>query len=351
MIAKEVLSIEWINQISVQNKSENKKTADKTLIEKVIRALLLLEGLSQSNLKFTFKGGTAVMLLLENPKRFSIDIDIIVPDKINFEILFEKFFTSKGFTRVELNERNTSSEIEKFHYKFFYESIHQNQENNILLDILIEKNHYSKPKFLAIDSPFVKQEGKPLTVSIPSIEDIIGDKLTAFAPNTTGIPYKKSMEIMKQLYDIGKLFEKVKDISILSQTFENIALVEMKYRNLSGDINIVLEDIIQTALCICTRGKAGQGDFDALQKGIKQLTNYIFSESYHIEKAFVHASRSAYLATLIKYEQKEFVRFQYATQVKEWSIDTETQTRLNKLKKSSPESFFYWYQVFLLEKE
>ena len=125
----------------------------------------------------------------------------------------------------------------------------------------------------------------------------------------------------------------------------------MKYRNLSGDINIVLDDIVQTALCICTRGKAGQGDFDSLQKGIKQLTNYIFSESYHIEKAFVHASRSAYLATLIKYERKEFVRFQDAIQVKDWSIDSEIFTRLNKLKKSSPESFFYWYQVFLLEKK
>ena len=38
---------------------------------------------------------------------------------------------------------------------------------------------------------------------IPSFEDLLGDKLTAFAPNTTGIPYFKkddsmSMEIIKQ---------------------------------------------------------------------------------------------------------------------------------------------------------
>ncbi|MBK7097825.1 MAG: hypothetical protein IPH58_05105 [Sphingobacteriales bacterium] len=45
----------------------------------------------------------------------------------------------------------------------------------------------------------------------------MGDKLTAFAPNTTGIPYFKkddsmSMEIIKQLYDIGNLFDAVTDI-------------------------------------------------------------------------------------------------------------------------------------------
>ena len=46
------------------------------------------------------------------------------------------------------------------------------------------------------------------------LDDILGDKLTAFAPNTTGIPYEKSglsraMEIIKQLYDIGNLFEQM----------------------------------------------------------------------------------------------------------------------------------------------
>jgi predicted nucleotidyltransferase component of viral defense system len=64
--------------------AENRK-ADKILIEKVIRALLLLEGLVESGLPFIFKGGTAVMLLQKRPKRFSIDLDIIVPlkDRVN----------------------------------------------------------------------------------------------------------------------------------------------------------------------------------------------------------------------------------------------------------------------------
>jgi hypothetical protein len=44
---------------------------------------------------------------------------------------------------------------------------------------------------------------------------ILGDKLTAFAPNTTGIPYKKGkhIEIIKQLHDVSKLIDNITDIS------------------------------------------------------------------------------------------------------------------------------------------
>jgi len=75
MISKESLVIEWINKVS----SSNRK-ADKILVEKVIRAFLLLEGLSKQNIEFVFKGGTALMLLLDSSKRLSIDIDIILPN-------------------------------------------------------------------------------------------------------------------------------------------------------------------------------------------------------------------------------------------------------------------------------
>ena len=73
MISKETLTVQWIDKVSKSNRN-----ADKILVEKVIRALLLLEGLSNIGLSFIFKGGTALMLLLNSAKRLSIDIDIIV---------------------------------------------------------------------------------------------------------------------------------------------------------------------------------------------------------------------------------------------------------------------------------
>jgi predicted nucleotidyltransferase component of viral defense system len=76
MISKKTLTTEWFDLVSNRN---NK--ADKILIEKVIRALLLLEGLAESKFSFVFKGGTALMLMFGSTRRLSIDIDIIVPEK------------------------------------------------------------------------------------------------------------------------------------------------------------------------------------------------------------------------------------------------------------------------------
>ncbi len=350
MIAKDSLQPEWINQVSAENRK-----ADKILIEKVIRALLLLEGLAQSGLPFIFKGGSSIMLLQKRPKRFSIDIDIIVPGKADFDALFVKFIEAKSFTRFELQKRNADSKIKKRHYKFFYTPVHQTNltEDNILLDILMEDSQYQTIVPTDIDTPFVKQAGEPVQANLPGKEDILGDKLTAFAPNTTGIPYRKSgfsaaMEIIKQLYDIGNLFAEISDITGVARTFKKIAQTEMKYRDLSGDAGIVLNDILQTALCLTTRGKAGEGDFAALQNGVSQIKAYIFSESYHIEKAIIYASRAAYLAKLIETGEKNFVRFENAEQVIHWKIEASLDARLNKLKKTNPEAFFYWYQVYLL---
>ena len=52
-------------------------------------------------------------------------------------------------------------------------------------------------------------EGENLRVQIPSVNCILGDKLTAFAPHTTGIPLNvgKDMEIMKQMYDVSILID------------------------------------------------------------------------------------------------------------------------------------------------
>ena len=87
------------------------------------------------------------------------------------------------------------------------------------------------------------------------------------------------MEIIKQLYDIGNLFAEIRDITAVAHTFKKITLMEMKYRDLAGDTDIVLNDIEQTALCLATRGGAGEGDVAALQNGVSQIKAYIFSES------------------------------------------------------------------------
>lgn len=354
MIDKNEISIEWLNQVSKQHRN-----ADKILVEKVIRAFLLLEGLAKQNLSFVFKGGTALMLHFNSTKRLSIDIDIILPSEPeNLESILEAIVQEQGFLRKELQHRSSNSKIKKEHYKFFYTPLHKTNktEEYVLLDILFEEVNYTNLVSLPIQSDFVPILDQPLNLNMPSLEDILGDKLTAFAPNTTGIPYFKkddsmSMEIIKQLYDIGNLFDVATDIETIKTTFYRFAKTEIAYRNSVGiNENDVLQDIYETSLCIVTRGADGKGNFEELLNGILRIKGFIFSESYHIEKAITHASKTAYLSALIQHDTKAINKFENPLIMKNWQIGEPLNSKLNILKKSNPEAFFYWYKIYDLRK-
>ena len=349
MINKETLTQQWIDKVSKSNRN-----ADKILVEKVIRALLMLEGLSNIGLPFIFKGGTALMLLMNSAKRLSIDIDIIVSKTPkNLEEMMQKVGKIQGFNKVELQHRTTASEIEKAHYKFFYTPVHQTHpgDDYVLLDILFEKNNYSNLSLHELQSQFISNTGKAAQIQMPSVEDLLGDKLSAFAPNTTGVPYIRnensmSMEIIKQLYDIGNLFDAVEDLKVIKTTFGKIVKTEIAYRNLNEVSPAeVLEDTYQTSLCISLRGLGGNGNFEELLRGIQRVTGFIFSEPYHLDKAITHAAKAAYMAQLIATNQTTFEKFKDPKQVADATIEAPHNTRLQRLKRSNTEAFFYWWKA------
>lgn len=81
MIDPKCFTTKWIEE-----KSKTFKYPDKNLIEKVIRALSLLDMLARSGCPFHFKGGSCLMLLLhDTAHRLSIDIDIMCPPGTNIE--------------------------------------------------------------------------------------------------------------------------------------------------------------------------------------------------------------------------------------------------------------------------
>ena len=204
---------------------------------------------------------------------------------------------------------------------------------------------------MPIKSKFLLTNDKEIVVQVPSPEDILADKLTAFAPNTTGVPYFKSehsmsMEIMKQLYDIGNLVDIANNLKVVIETFKIFAKTELSYRAMDDlKYDDVIEDIIQTSLCIVSRGVSGNGNFGELQAGIQRVSHFIFSEPFHIDKAITMASKAAYIANAIRYNKDKIEIFNNPLQMKEWSIVDPLWPRLNRLKKSNPEAFFYWYKI------
>ena len=82
-----------------------------------------------------------------------------------------------------------------------------------------------------------------------------------------------------------------------------------------------------------------------MHKGIIQVKPFIFSEQFHLEKAITHAAKAAYIASVIKFGVKHFSRFSKGLDMKDWIITEPMNTKLNKIKKTNPEAFYYLHQM------
>ncbi|MGN1232697.1 MAG: nucleotidyl transferase AbiEii/AbiGii toxin family protein [Candidatus Cryptobacteroides sp.] len=190
MISTESLSQEWLETVS-----KELGYPDKGLLEKAIRALSLLELLVKAGCPLCFKGGSSLLLLLRNTiHRVSIDVDIICPPGTDINLYLEGI-RDYGFTRaVPTGREHPGGTVPVSHSKVFYEIAYNpmlsEAEGYIRLDVLYEDIQYSRVEMVPIEHPVLKTKGEPVMVKVPTKEDILGDKLTAFGPNSIGIPYE-----------------------------------------------------------------------------------------------------------------------------------------------------------------
>lgn len=350
MIDKRSRSKEWIEEMASAN-----RVSDAALMEKTIRAFCLLEALARSGCPFIFKGGSALMLHLKCTKRLSIDIDIICPPGTRIEEYLGKYAEEYGFGEVQLVERIQRTDVPKQHAKFYYQVAYREAQkpDKILLDVLFEDTHYHEVERLPIDSPILIQDGEPVIVNVPSKKDLLGDKMTAFAPHTTGIPFWKgekncSMEIVKQLFDVASLFDMMEDVTEVSEVFKRLAVIEMQYRRQEQPevLEPIYEDIVQTCLAISLRGAYGDAEeFRWLQDGISRIQSFILNGPYRIEQAVVCAAKAAYLSRLVMRGETKVVHYDPKTELTKETIGEPLPSKLNRLRKQNPEAFFYWQKT------
>lgn len=362
MIKEHCFTDEWIERFK---KQENHRRIDKIILEKMIYALHLLEQLKSNGLNFVFKGGTSLVLLLEEGNRFSIDIDIISKTgREELESILQKVIDSSNFTGFELEEhRSYQPGVPKAHYKFSFKSTRVGS-GTILLDILIEDSIYPE----LIEKPvFTKwiETDKETLVTVPSMDSITGDKLTAFAPNTIGIPYFKgenkqsfSMEICKQLFDLSKLFENIKNMDVVATSFQNFARQEIAYRK-NGEPEfkltpeMVLGDTIETCAILAKREGGNdeeKSNFKELQKGIKAFgTGFLIAGNFRIDDAISASARIAYLSAKILVNDLSPIIYYEAQDIKDLVITDPNWNFLMRLKRQPDKSiFYYWYQTVQL---
>ncbi|MCD6132066.1 MAG: nucleotidyl transferase AbiEii/AbiGii toxin family protein [Candidatus Hydrothermae bacterium] len=112
MIKKSCFEEDWIRRVAKEQKY------DPTLVEKVIYAFQLLGKLIEKGINLIFKGGTSIILLLgEEFKRLSIDIDVIfLEQNLNLPTIFNEIVNETPFVEWEEDVRRSSGRLK--HYKF-----------------------------------------------------------------------------------------------------------------------------------------------------------------------------------------------------------------------------------------
>jgi hypothetical protein len=323
--------------------------ADPIIVEKVIRALILLEALKVNKLDFIFKGGTSLMLMIQEPRRFSIDIDIIIENKKqSIEEILDNIVKTTDFIGWEEHKRKTKSAIEKAHFKLFYSPIskQEGEVNNILLDIVFDVNPYVSIQETDISHFLIQEEGESIKVFTPTLGAILGDKLTAFGPNTTGVPLSKPKEVLKQIYDVASIFDKISTLEQVRDNFIKVAYGELTYKGLNPDnYQVIIDDIINTSYNFCSHGKVDKEVFKIMQAGVHQLTSFIYGDKFREPQAQIAVAKASYIAKQIEKNQTEFERFDKSVDMKSWLISDTDYNFLNRLKKHNLEAFHYWYKT------
>jgi hypothetical protein len=342
---------QWITR-----KNKSYPLADPVLLDKLIHAFELGGSLVEEGIDFVFRGGTSLILLLETPERLSIDIDILtVEEKGKIENALNNMVDKKVFNEWQEDLRE-KKDLPKSHYKCYYtSSINPTVPQYVLLDVLFAVHPYPSIQGKIIKTPFFDTE-KDIEVNLPTIEGITGDKLTAFAPHTIGIPFgtDKEMEINKQLFDIGKLFNVVGNISEIEKAFKATIEMENKLGGKSFTIEEVKRDLIETSLLISQIGLKNavqNSETEEIMSGRKKLESHLLQRRYTIENLKINSAKCACLTSVLgkvaniiserDYNPGKIIEKPLSSK---WEI-------LKRLRTIVPEAYYYWQLTDKFDRE
>lgn len=324
--------------------------ADPSILERTVFAFGLLEAIRSVGLPFIFKGGTSLLLLLDEPRRLSTDIDIIVEPGTDVEDYIQRAGKIFPFLSGEKNVRNGSNDIEKRHFRFHFQSPRTGKEINILLDVVFERNPYKSVVEKPIHSSLLMSEGKDLLVTVPDKNCILGDKLTAFAPRTTGIPFgkDKELEIIKQMFDCWTLFREIDDFQTVSSVYREVVQIEMGYRGLDCSVSDVLLDTIQSCICIMGRRGIRPDDYQNFLAGINAIQGHVFHGRINGENAGIMACEVMYLATCLLTEQTDIQRIAEVEPYRDVTLHMKGAKKISYIRNADPAAYAYLVNSFRL---
>jgi predicted nucleotidyltransferase component of viral defense system len=325
------------------------------MLEKAIVALQLLGHLAESGLPIQFKGGTSLLLRLNPIRRLSIDVDIVTqarPEELR--AVLDRVTRLAPLNGYEHDVQRDRKLPPKKHFRIFYPSLIHTKPDLVLLDVLFEQDVAPHCEPVIITTPFITPE-REVRVHVPTVNSLLGDKLTAFAPRTIGILYdaKRKTDIAKQLFDVGVLFDAATDLSDTAAVYAATHARQLAYRNATFTVADTLNDSIEAALLysqLALRGGAKTEHGLFLQDGVTALQNHLVNHPFRRDEARSAAGKVACAAAWIQRQPTgvtiEQLRFQSdsVAQLRDLQIQAPW-TPLGRLKGGNPQAFHYWYKA------
>lgn len=331
------------------------------ILEKSLHALTLLGHLQEAGLPLTFRGGTSLLLHLPEIHRLSIDIDIVCPvEGAELEQILAEVAGKRPFTGWEESLRDGTRLPRRRHFKFYYPSALNLQEYappNVMLDVVAESEVVHTLESKAITTGFLTAE-REVRVQLPTLESLLADKLTAFAPTTTGVPLRKTdgspgdvVQVVKQLFDVGMLFASAVNGTEVAETYRRAQAKEASYRGGGLSLEATLDDTISACLAAMPFKAKVQdrfADYPLLKRGYIGMRGHL-TRAFSEEDFRRFAAQTAMLAAHIQVGTPiDFGALRYAgnaeqiAAIRANSFNNTELDWLDGLKQVNPAAYHYW---------
>ena len=219
-----------------------------------------------------------------------------------------------------------------------------------MLDVVYEDNPYINVIECPIRNQILKSDKNDLLVTVPNKNCLLGDKLTAFAPHTTGIPFgvDKELGIIKQLFDCYTLFQEMDDYEMVCKTYNKVASIEKEYRELNISVDECLKDTIDSCICIIGRGSIRQNEYHYFSLGIEAIQGHVFEGRVNGESAITYASEILYLATCILTKQLRYEAITDYETYRNIRLNIKGIKKISGMRNANPVAYAYIIKSFLL---
>jgi hypothetical protein len=283
-----------------QHLEKYRGNAPADLAELAVRSLELVAELAACGLQFRFKGGNSLLVLLGDPRRFSIDVDISTNEpKERIDECVEACVRKYGvFSRWQRRQHKTKPWLPMTSYEIYFPSqVLSGPEPFLMLDAVLHSVPYPEVEKKVACGELYQSN---VLCRLPAISSLLGDKLLTLGPSTLGIPLfkKKEAQRLKHVHDVSLLAEKGAFLKDLRESVRLCVEEENRIQEKAVTLKQIFDDTIaflRLPLLFAER-PASSGGNDMLGEilfGIDPFAKHLFSSLYSWERLQFDSARAS----------------------------------------------------------